>query len=381
MKITVIGSTHPGFKLSKEEGLIFGGKAAGICYQKDTFDAIMDESIEVTKKRINRTLNSKHHSVYDHVTYNLLLEDTPKIIAMILNNEKQYTTSEKSARYTKMKISEREQVLYDKWLAIFKDEIKAYDPSMKDIDVEKLAQENARGLTSVFTFSVLEHTLSLRQINNIMYWFDQFINAPYENDFFEEIKKYMKEFNEKLSDLYVEELHDENKMRELSLFDKRSNHKEIFDEVYCTTYKATFAQLAQAQRHRTLSYSMKLLDENKFFTPIIIRDDEELSKMWQEDIKSVADLYPQSMLISVCERGTYENFALKCLERLCSHAQLEISLQTYDTLQKYLKSVKDSNPEVYDFMKKYDVTARCAVKGYKCDKPCKYAIKQLERLV
>ena len=46
-----------------------------------------------------------------------------------------------------------------------------------------------------------------------------------------------------------------------------------------------------------------------------------------------------------------------------------------------MKAVKDSNPEVYDFMKKYDVTARCAVKGYKCDKPCKYAIKQLERKV
>jgi hypothetical protein len=83
MKITVIGSTHPGFKLSKEEGLIFGGKAAGICYQKDKFDDIMGESIETTQKRINRTLNSKHHSVYDHVTYNLLLEDTPKIIADI----------------------------------------------------------------------------------------------------------------------------------------------------------------------------------------------------------------------------------------------------------------------------------------------------------
>ena len=35
-------------------------------------------------------------------------------MAMILNNEKEYNTSEKSARYTKMKPSEEEEKLYNK---------------------------------------------------------------------------------------------------------------------------------------------------------------------------------------------------------------------------------------------------------------------------
>ena len=37
---------------------------------------------------------------------------------------------------------------------------------------------------------------------------------------------------------------------------KRKDRKEEFGENYCTTYLASFAQLAQAQRHRTLIYEM-----------------------------------------------------------------------------------------------------------------------------
>ena len=37
----------------------------------------------------------------------------------MLNNEHEYNTSEKSARYTKMQPSEKEQLLYDKWVLLF----------------------------------------------------------------------------------------------------------------------------------------------------------------------------------------------------------------------------------------------------------------------
>ena len=49
---------------------------------------------------------------------------------MIINNEKEYTTSEKSARYTKIIVDEdsiitpKEQLLYNNWLEIFKMKIK-----------------------------------------------------------------------------------------------------------------------------------------------------------------------------------------------------------------------------------------------------------------
>ena len=102
MKIKVIASTKVGYEMPKEEALNFSGKSAGICYLPDTLETLFNEPEEKTTKRANMTLKSGHHSVFNHPTYNLSLEGIPKILAMILNNEKMYNTSEKSDRYTKM---------------------------------------------------------------------------------------------------------------------------------------------------------------------------------------------------------------------------------------------------------------------------------------
>ena len=56
----------------------------------------------------------------------------PKIIAMIINNEKQYATSEKSGRYTRMDISPSEKLIYEKWVDIFRSRIeKKYKEKFK----------------------------------------------------------------------------------------------------------------------------------------------------------------------------------------------------------------------------------------------------------
>ena len=112
MKIKVIASTKVGYELPKEEAVDFSGKSAGICYLPDTLETLFSEDKEKTQKRANGTLKSGHHSVFGHPTYNLSLEGIPKILAMILNNEKMYNTSEKSARYTKMQPSKEEKELY-----------------------------------------------------------------------------------------------------------------------------------------------------------------------------------------------------------------------------------------------------------------------------
>lgn len=64
---------------------------------------------------------------------------------MVLNNEGIYNTSEKSARYTKMVLKDKEQELYNKWLEIFKREISdmykdKYPQVFTDQKIEKLAQ-------------------------------------------------------------------------------------------------------------------------------------------------------------------------------------------------------------------------------------------------
>ena len=74
--------------------------------------------------------------------------------------------------------------------------------------------------------------------------------------------------------------------------------------------------------------------------------------------------------IDVNENGNYENFILKCQERLCTAAQLEIMRQTRDTLLKYRDALKESESPLYDDIEKYTHGARCTFPNYKCSKPC-----------
>ena len=83
MKISILGSTKEKHVLSKEDAILFSGKSAGICYMPDTIDVLFNEEQEKTIKRAERTLISGHHSVFDHPTYNLALEEIPKILRLL----------------------------------------------------------------------------------------------------------------------------------------------------------------------------------------------------------------------------------------------------------------------------------------------------------
>lgn len=381
MKVNVLASTKVKYELEKKDALDFGAKAAGVCYMPDNFESILAEPAESTLKRVNQTLTSGHHSVYDHATYNLLLENIPKILAMVLNNEGMYTTSEKSARYTKMQPSERELVLYNKWYDIFKKLIDEkyhakyaeFGMTEKRIETQvgKLAQENARYMISVFTPTTMVYTVSFRQLNYIIGFINSFIKNGENNEFNKRLKTSMKDFIDAIPDKLKEELLNADvKARGIAIFDTKNNRKEVFSDVYCTTYKGSFAQYAQAHRHRTLKYNMRLLPQNEFYVPEILKEDKELVNNWLSDISSISDIYPQGMLVDIVERGTYEDFILKCKERLCGCAQLEIALQTKNTLNKYIEATCSEDKEIYEELLKYSKGARCTFPGYSCTTRC-----------
>ena len=96
MKMRILGSTKINYVPNKEEILKLGGHAAAICYMNDNLDTILNEDEEKTLRRIQNTLSSGHHSVYGHFYLNIYFDNIPKILAMILNNEKIFNTSEKS---------------------------------------------------------------------------------------------------------------------------------------------------------------------------------------------------------------------------------------------------------------------------------------------
>lgn len=368
---------------NQDNSIIFSGQVAGVCYDKEGFNHIQDESLEKTERRVNLTLNNGHHSVYDHNNISLNLQNVPKILAMIINNEKQYTTSEKSARYTPViveddsKLTKAEEELYNKWLEILKIKIKdSYGNVFNDTKITKLAQENARYFVTVFMPTQMVYTTSFRQINYIASWMMKYIEeTPSKDEFTRKLKEAMKEFVSELNRLNILEdrLLQNEKERGLSLFNENAHNREThFGDVYSTLYKGSFAEYAQAQRHRTISYELEMLEDKEYFVPPIIEDDEKLVKEWLKDMQSVQNINPQGEKVLISERGNYEDFILKCKERLCSAAQLEIMRQTRDTLMEYKEALEEKNHYLKDDIKKYTKGARCTFPDFKCPSDCNF---------
>lgn len=334
-------------------------------------------------RRVEMTLNNSHHSVYDHILINFNMQNIPKILAMVLNNEHQYTTSEKSARYTPVVklegsvITKREEELYNKWLLIFKKIIKdKYKDAFNDSKIQKLAQENARYLVTIFMPTQMIYSTSLRQINYIVSWMSEYISiVDKSNDFESRLATSMQELLDCLESLNVLEsgLLKNEKHRKLSLFGKNlDKKKDYFGDVFSTTYKGSFAQLAQAQRHRTLDYQMEILEKKEYYIPPIIEDKKDLVDEWIHDMNLVKDFYPQGQLVRINEIGKYEDFILKCKERLCSSAQLEIMRQTKDTLSKYKNGLIETNSELARDIESYSHGARCTFLDFDCPSSCKF---------
>lgn len=365
-----------------ENALLFSGRIAGVCYDKEGYEHLEKEDISNTQKRINNTLENDHHSVYDHIMINFNIVGIPKILAMVLNNEHQYTTSEKSARYTNVTykngsiLTEREVTLYNKWNERFKELIKENYPDFTNFKIKTLAQENARYLITVFVPTEMVYSTTLRQINYIASIMQKYIEEHNEsNDYLEKnLSLCMQDFIKELDRLNVldKRLMHNSKNRNISLFGKDlEKREEIFSHIYSVNYEASYASLAQAQRHRTLFYQMERMDEKKYFVPPILNKKEEYIKEWTQDIKSVSNVVPQGEIILINETGTYDNFILKTKERLCTAAQLEVMKATRDTLLKYKDALEKNDNYLKEDIKKYVKGARCTF-GYNCTKKCNF---------
>ena len=368
---------------NKDEAIKLAGKIAGVCYDKEGFAHLENEPEEKTTRRINLTLSNGHHSVYDHITINFNFQNIPKILAMVLNNEHQYTASEKSARYTPVVRQENsiitadEEILYNKWIDIFKVKIKSqYKNIYNDAKIQKLAQENARYLVTVFMPTQIIYSTSLRQINYIASWMQDYIhNADMNKDFSIKLSSSMQQLLIQLEQLNVLEprLFTNDKNRTLSLFGCNLDKKEeIFKDVYSFVYKGSFAHLAQAHRHRTIAYQMEMLNEKEYFIPPIIASEKMLVDEWLNDMQIVSSVHPQGELVRISEMGKYEDFILKCKERLCSQAQLEIMYQTRQNLLKYQKALQETNHPLAKDIEKYSHGARCTFPDYNCPSDCQF---------
>lgn len=389
MKIEVLGSTKPDYFINPVESLRFSGIAAGVCYMPTAFQMLSNEPIEKTMHRIQSCIYNGHHSVLEHVVINLYLENVPKILAMILNNEKCYATSEKSSRYTKIQLDTADGKLYQKWVPILEKQIAKIYPEIPSPQVKKLSFENARYMISVFApVSSMVYTVSLRQLSYISGWMKKYIESTKADNFTIQVKTILSNFlstqivgsDMTFSDLSIAGVSKPNRV--LSLFAQFMRNDE-FGENYCVNYQGTFAYLAQAQRHRTLKYEFGWWKKSpKYYVPPIIARDEDLRDEWISDIVSLHERYPQGRLLDINERGTLDDFLMKCYERICGMAQLETAQQTKLTLNYLARLFEEAKPDLYYRLAPFTFGARCTFPEFECKSPCIWGRKKaLTRIV
>lgn len=405
-------------QIMRNEFLISAGKAAGICYMPDDYFEKGIQDDEKAYKRGIKTLSTGHKTVgeHDHVSF---IMRVPKIICILLNSIQIYNTSEKSSRYTVMKETSekpsKSYQLYQKWSTMFQEAIRnVYPTQYTDREIEKLALENARYFLSIFnTETVMKYTVSYAECYMIEHYMITLLSnihdaIVHDKDLvYDKAKRFINPLKEVVSNFLClfqdtlgitktsDRIIPNNKERYLYLlrflrysYDNRVlSHpfKEYFGDVYNTKYNMTFAAFAQEQRHRTLKHKIEYpADEcsTKFYIPPILdhQSNKYLKEEWVNDFTDLLsstenDVY-QGEYISVTESGHFEDFILKCKERLCSRAQLEICKQTAETLKKFIENGDNLTGlygiELQDWFFFDDVYNRCKTHSFTCKEGCKF---------
>ena len=410
---------------------IMSGKAAGICYMPDDYlsEGVQNENKALVRADLNAS--SGHHSTYEHGHINFIIECN-KIMCMILNSMGLYSTSEKSSRYTAMHPqTELEQDKYNKWKDIFIDLIQVYYKDIYDTKrIEKLAMENARYMISVFTPTVMEYTIPFDRAILTPGWLDTLAenitkaidynfptiiaNTSFYKKIHDECKELAELFRKNIGITKSDHILDDHKKIGIELFsilsaaykldqitDAFANPEILFEynnendpllkstyygDSYTTNYQESLAGFAQSQRHRTLRYSINLPKKLDCYVPKIIKS-STFEIEWRKDYQQLIDqdIIPQATLVDVCEQGRFEDFILKCKERLCSRAQLEIMEVTRDQLTHfatYKANLGLVNRMMLQDMIEYRpgenpnspnsiiVKPRCQYACYKCKEPC-----------
>lgn len=358
----------------------FSGAEAGICYMsKPYFDSYVTDK-DKALARFSTVAKTGHHSIAGHAQVALLLDGVPKILAMFLNNLTDYETSEKSGRYTVMTgNTSLETEAYEKWCGIMKDLIQdEYDTKIDDRTCDKLAKENARYFLSVFTPTTMGYTTSLRQWNYIYDWAIRYTNRTDlpDNFFFNSLKTVFKEFAELLKPLiYVEELREFKNRDGFDMInsDISSDIDFQFGKMYHIGYTGSFAEFAQAQRHRTLFYNMQFDGiSQSFYVPELVKK-AGLTTEWLDDMHSVAEYIPTGTFVFIEESGDIEKFFLKSLERNCGRAQLEIMQQTLETERLFFSNIYEFPRSIRQKIKAFynaDLDPKMKGQCIGCKEPC-----------
>lgn len=351
-----------------------GGKAAGVCYSSDGYSKVLTYDDDHIERIIKQTKNGGHHSPYDHSNIVMSIDGIPKVLAMILNNEKPETTSEKSARYTKMHPSKTEEEEYYKWIELAKRRITdLVDDDPKKIN--KKALELARYCISCTTPTSMIYSVSYRQLNLEYQMLEKLLydeELMKINPILKRIKPQMRELMDSLEQTgYINDSIKDTKDRRISLFVPDATlNEEYFGDVYSVNYQASIACGAQNHRHRTIDVEASVPKEYGYYSPNLFKTDINYQREWDQTMRKVADVYPQGMLLDFNEQGNYKNFIMKLKERRCMNAQSEIFDLSDDISRRMLNAYEAKNHRNTEDLSKRVGKLRCQYCDYCCPMPC-----------
>ena len=441
MKITLDSDntfiTNKG-KLDVNRALIVAGVKAAVCFKQPdaaTKQAITPKMIrenESESQLILRGLNtvlSDHTTPSEQFSVGLNIVGIPKILCMVLNNEKFLAACERSLRYTSVEennsITKSEFQLYTKWKSIMTDllmrdygsyflkassgnEKKAYQAAAK------IAQENARNFITVFMPTTLTQTLPFAQINKVATYMQKLIDTPNSSQIKELLKPYITDFIQQLKSMDVlltnnrvkqivgeynivdialekdkpnfinipdndELFYKNNKNISLSLFAEDNkfsgiNYPNQYGPSINYNFNPSFSSLAQYNRHRTSEFEIMIPEHFIAYIPPFIQPYPDLVAQYISDIKTVQNLFPQGQIIDANLNSSLSsilNFIGK--ERACINAQFETfdifaNQITEDIYNGLLSSQQYASlaAEVKPYVKKL----RCQTGDYCCPSNC-----------
>ena len=410
----------------RNEEIKISGKSAGMCYCEDNFDKILAND-DAAKNRFKRVVGTHHHSIAEHAHIEVVITGMSKILAMILNNLTVYCTSEKSGRYTTMTGNcDLEKQAYNAWYTNIKNVLMESDMVLaKGEDIEKvadkLAKENARYVLDIFSPIVsMCYTCSLAQWTYITQWMraevptlrkraDRALSTDMGlSNYCIELAREFETLSDLIdaSGLYIPEL-ENKKGRRIDTF--LENYHDVFrtadnlegrvrpfvvpsvevlEDIVIVRSHASFAALAQLQRHRTSKFTMSVLDHygqvnersperkpRSFFTPRVVNardwiDDLNMLLMEPEVTLPTATVIPFKMVT------TFEDFKSIMMERCCGRAQFE----TFLCVNEIHEAIFRKSALYREFCADYGLPQRGVTKCMmqKCAEPCRFIARGLE---
>ena len=333
-----------------DELTFLSGQYAGTCYAADGYETIRTQEPQKALRRAENTAQNGHHSVFQHSMVTMEIQ-CPKII--------------------------------------LKQQIEAlYPEKFSEREADKLAYENARYMLSVFCPTSMVYSLPFRNIFYVMDWAEQMrdqLNGQadaFSKRLAEELSGLVKSLDVVIGGKRI--FHD-NKNEYFRFMPVQAtgqlddDNVEYFGDVYTAKFLASFAQVAQEQRHRTLRVKINFAGDKPgeygYYVPELLQE-QSLQEEWLQDIAGVAEQFPQGMLVSVTEQGLFEDFALKCKERMCGRAQLEIMRLTEELVARFAKNKQNlssaNRRRLEDLLEDDKPCARCGYRDFQCVEGCKW---------